>query len=309
MIDLHCDTLMQLIDHPDKGDLYINSWQVNIPYLQAGQYKLQDFAIYIDLAKTNEPYNRYKKMLKIFNDNMCKYNEYIEHIKNFDELEKCNANNKIGALLSIEEGGILEGNLKRLDEVYQDGVRLITISWNYPNGLSYPQGKEHEGKGLTKLGKDFVMKMEDLGIIVDSSHLNDAGTKELLEICTKPFVASHSCARALHMHYRNLPDKLIRGIGEKGGIVGLAFSKYFLGKANYSRVVDMVNHIKHIYQKGGIESIAIGTDFDGTNLDMEIANPGEMYKLKEALSLSGFNQDEIYKITEGNAKRIIKEIL
>lgn len=314
MIDLHCDTLMKLIDSPEQGDLLHNSWKIDIEKLEKSNYLLQDFAIYVDLKKDGDPYDRYKAMLSIFQENLDKYSDRVTQVRSYKEIQTAEKDGKVAALLSIEEGGVLKGSEEILKQVYKDGVRLITLSWNYPNELSFPQGDKYEGRGLTALGKSFVEQMEAMGIIVDCSHLNDTGTEELLALCQKPFIASHSNARAITNHRRNLPDHLIKGIADKGGVIGLNFCYNFLTRRpnkeeRISRLSDMVAHAKHIWDIGGSEVLTIGTDFDGTAPEMEIEDASAMFRLYEALKSGGFSSAQCDAIFTNNARRVLKDLL
>ena len=209
MIDLHCDTIMKLIDYPSNGDLYRNTWKIDIEKLQKAHSKVQDFALFINLGDTNDPYGRYEAMRNLCTSQIHHYGEHIQHVLSYQDVESVYESGKIGALMSIEEGGVLGGDLDKLKQAYQDGVRLITLTWNYPNGLGEPHcGEQH--KKLTPKGVEFVEAMQDLGIIVDCSHLNDAGTEQLGDVLDVPFVASHSNAREVTAHTRNLPDNLIK---------------------------------------------------------------------------------------------------
>lgn len=309
MIDLHCDTIMMLIDHPTEGDLGNNPWKIDIPKLKKGGYTLQDFALFVELDQETDPYGRYEAMRQLFNEQMERYAADIVHVRSYDEFVTARESGKISALLSVEEGGVFEGSLERLKKAYDDGVRLITISWNFPNGLSYPNGKEYEGKGLTPKGIEFVQYMEELGMIVDCSHLNDAGTFQLGEILNKPFIASHSNARALTNHPRNLTDDLIRLIANKGGVIGLNFAQAFLGTHWVSQIDDIVRHGLYLRNVGGSEVVALGTDFDGIRPDTEIADASEMPRLYEAFRAAGLSEDDTDKIFSKNAERLLQTIL
>jgi len=210
--------------------------------------------------------------------------------------------------MSIEEGGVLGGDLDKLKQAYQDGVRLITITWNYRNGLGEPHcGEQH--KKLTSKGVEFVEAMQDLGIIVDCSHLNDAGTEQLGDILEVPFVASHSNAREVTAHTRNLPDNLIKLIADKGGVIGLNFAQSFLGTSPISRIEDIVNHGLYLINKGGEDVVALGTDFDGIKPDTEIKDTSEMYRLYDAFKEAGLSEEQCEKLFWKNADRLLKEIL
>ena len=308
MIDLHCDTIMQLLDHPDSGDLYRNTWKIDIEKLQKAHSKVQDFALFINLGKTNDPYGRYEEMRNLCTTQIHLYGEHIQHVLSYQDVESVYESGKIGALMSIEEGGVLGGDLDKLKQAYQDGVRLITLTWNYPNGLGEPHcGEQH--KKLTPKGIEFVEAMQDLGIIVDCSHLNDAGTEQLGDILDAPFVASHSNAREVTAHTRNLPDNLIKLIANKGGVIGLNFAQAFLGTSPVSRIDDIVKHGLYLINKGGEDVVALGTDFDGIKPDTEIKDASEMYRLYDAFKEAGLSVEQCEKLFWKNADRLLKEIL
>ena len=308
MIDLHCDTMMQLLDHPDSGDLYRNTWKIDIEKLQKAHSKIQDFALFINMGETNDPYGRYEEMRNLCVSQIHHYGEHIQRVLSYQDVESVYKTGKIGALMSIEEGGVLGGDLNKLKQAYQDGVRLITLTWNYPNGLGEPHcGEQH--KKLTSKGVEFVEAMQELGIIVDCSHLNDAGTEQLGDILDVPFIASHSNARELRSHTRNLPDNLIRLIANKGGIIGLNFAQNFLGTSPISRIEDIVKHGLYLIDKGGEDVVALGTDFDGIPPDTEIADMSQMSRLYDAFKEAGLSVEQCEKLFWKNADRLLKEIL
>ena len=308
MIDLHCDTIMQLLDHPDSGDLYRNTWKIDIEKLQKAHSKVQDFALFINLGDTNDPYGRYEEMRNLCTTQIHLYGEHIQHVLSYQDVESVYKSGKIGALMSIEEGGVLGGDLDKLKQAYQDGVRLITLTWNYPNSLGEPHcGEQH--KKLTPKGIEFVEAMQDLGIIVDCSHLNDAGTEQLGDILDVPFIASHSNAREVTAHTRNLPDNLIKLIANKGGVIGLNFAQSFLGTSPVSRIEDIVKHGLYLINKGGEDVVALGTDFDGIKPDTEIKDASEMYRLYDAFKEAGLSVEQCEKLFWKNADRLLKEIL
>lgn len=308
MIDLHCDTIMQLLDHPDSGDLYRNTWKIDIEKLQKAHSKVQDFALFINLGETNDPYGRYEEMRNLCTTQIHLYGEHIQHVLSYQDVESVYESGKIGALMSIEEGGVLGGDLDKLKQAYQDGIRLITLTWNYPNGLGEPHcGEQH--KKLTPKGIEFVEAMQDLGIIVDCSHLNDAGTEQLGDILDAPFVASHSNAREVTAHTRNLPDNLIKIIANKGGVIGLNFAQSFLGTSPVSRIEDIVKHGLYLINKGGEDVVALGTDFDGIKPNTEIKDASEMYRLYDAFKEAGLSVEQCEKLFWKNADRLLKEIL
>ncbi|MDD6794253.1 MAG: dipeptidase [Clostridiaceae bacterium] len=307
-IDLHCDTAGRILY--ENGKLEKNDFKVDIEKLRKGNALAQVFAFFIDVGIVDAPFLEFEVMYKNFMNEIKKNSDSIQLVRNLEELNKAEAEGKIGAFLSIEEGAVLEGNIDNLQKVYDKGVRLITLTWNYKNKLGYPNYKYlYKDKGLTDLGIEMLGLMEELGIIPDASHLSDGGFYDLVKICKKPFVASHSNSREITNHTRNLTDDMIKCLANKGGVMGINFCSKFIGKNRVSLIEDMVRHIKHIKNVGGIEVISIGSDFDGIDNEVEIKDTSQMGKLALALNNEGFTDDEIEKIYYKNISRVMMEIL
>ena len=161
-------------------------------------------------------------------------------------------------------------------------------------------------------------EMERLGMIVDVSHLNDAGFWDVIRYTKKPFVASHSNARALVPDCpRDLTDDMIRALSERGGVAGINYFPPFLSaqdpkadrSAYQSRISDMICHMKHMKQVGGIQCIGLGSDFDGIHGDLEMKDGSELPKLEWAMRKEGFTESEIEAVFYGNVLRVYKEVL
>lgn len=309
IIDLHCDTILHLMDQP-HSNLYCNDLSVDIEKLKMGNSLAQFFALYIDLAKQQNPLQYCLRMADTFHREIENNSQHIALAQDYQEICLNQQAGKISAFLTIEEGGALQGRLENLRNFYRLGVRLLTLTWNYPNEIGYPNCDEKYGmQGLTDFGKQVVAEMNHLGMIIDVSHLSDQGFYDVAALSDQPFVASHSNARAIRDHKRNLTDHMIRLLAQKGGVMGINFSGNFLAGSAWSKVEDMVRHIQHIVKVGGIDVVALGTDFDGIEYSLEIATIGEIDKLVRALSHSGFKTSDIEKFCYKNAMRVIKECL
>ena len=307
-IDLHCDTITELALRPERGNLAKNDCEIDISKLQKGQCFIQDFAIWYDQKNEEAPWDYFQKLLKVYQREIA-VNDCMHPILKASDIEVCEKEGKIGAMLSIEGGEVIGGSLDKLQEAYKAGVRLMTLTWNYANELAFPNGMEGPDKGITPVGWEVIEAMNRMGMIVDTSHLNDVGTEEILKSHALPPVASHSDARAITAHQRNLTDPLIRLFAEKGGLIGLNFSNHFTGDSDITKVENIVRHAQHIRDIGGDDVLAIGTDFDGIQPTLEIQDASEMDKLALGLSKGGFTDDEIEKIFYLNAKWYLMEYL
>lgn len=309
LIDLHCDTISKLMDD-DNSELYSNNLCVDIKKLIRAESIAQFFALYIDLKRTEDPLEKCLAMVQKFNSEISKNKEYIAIAKNYKDLAENAENNKISAFLTIEEGAVLKGDIENLKRFYHSGVRLITLTWNYPNELGFPNcAEKYRNCGLTEKGFEFVMEMNKLGILVDVSHLSDKGFYDVASFSSKPFIASHSNCRTITDHPRNLTDDMIKLLSEKGGVMGINFEPSFLGESKFSQIKDMILHMKHIKKVGGIDVLAVGSDFDGCYGSSDIKDIGDMEQLNNALEKEGFTSDEIEKIFYKNALRLIKDTL
>ncbi len=309
-VDLHADTISALMCGVSKGDLRKNTGQVDLTKLVAGGVGTQFLACYFDKAKVDSPYQTAKDMIAFAKKELTNCADAIMLARSASDMELVEREGKIAAFLTIEEGGALEGKPERLAEFYEDGVRLITLTWNYPNEIGYPNiGYRDADKGLTMFGREVVGEMERLGMIVDVSHLSDQGFYDVAELMTKPFIASHSNARAVTDHPRNLTDDMIRTIAEAGGVIGLNFANIFLGDSPVSRISDMVRHARHIYQVGGREVLALGSDFDGIDPAVEIRDAAMLPLLWDSLVRDGFTADDIERMQTENVTRVLKECL
>lgn len=306
-IDLHCDTVLRLME---AGCLKENDFGVDIAKLRAGGSLAQFFALYVDMRQVEDPLIACLKMLDRFYVELDENADSIALATNIKEMMKNRQDHKISAFLTIEEGGVLKGDMVQLRNFYRMGVRLITLTWNYPNEIGFPNIRgEYQTKGLTAFGRDVVEEMNRLGMLIDVSHLSDGGFFDVARLSQKPFIASHSNARSITGHYRNLTDDMIRMVAVKGGIIGINFARAFLGSPEISRVEDMVAHIRHICNIGGMDTVAVGSDLDGIEPELEIAHVGEIGKLRQGLEREGFSDAEIEKIFSLNAIRVIRDTL
>lgn len=313
LIDLHCDTILKCHMSGGKRTLASNDLCIDIDKLKKADSIAQVFALYVDMETQENPMQNCLDMLDLFYNELDKNKDKIAFAASFEDIQRNRAENKLSAMLSIEEGAALNGSLANLRNFYRLGVRLITLLWNYPNQLGYPNHQfQHKDKGLTEFGMETVAEMNKLGMLIDVSHLSDGGFYDVARLSDKPFIASHSNSRTCTMHSRNLTDDMIKLLAEKGGVMGLNIESFFLcpgEPTTISTIEDMVRHLKHIRNVGGIEVMAVGTDFDGTNHTSELADISEIGKLAEALNKNGFSQDEIDKIFYRNALRVIKDVL
>lgn len=319
-IDLHCDTLLKIVEEnkPLHYLLQNHEGHVDLKRLCQSEYGIQFFAAFIETSIFSpetamcDGYNRALQLIKVFDDACKEYPEYLYSIRSVKDMKKERTGNQIGGVLTIEESGILDNKLELIDDLYDRGVRLMTLTWNLENCIGYPNSSDKKimNMGLKQFGIDAVKYMNEKKMIIDVSHLNDGGFWDCIKYSKEPIVASHSNCRALCDHPRNLSDDMLKAIGNKRGLVGLNFLPNFLGEGKMAGTIEaMMAHIRHIINKAGIHSVALGTDFDGFHDLCEIRDAGEMNKIEIALEKEGYTSTEIEKILYRNAEDFLLEML
>lgn len=325
-IDMHCDTLEKALMQGSATAEHLEDTMVDTCRLREAGAAAQFFAMFLPqrmephwfgLEEMPEPEVLMEKMYEIYCNTMAVCSDSIAPARNYAELEANRAAGKIAAFLTIENGFVVREKLENIKKVYDMGVRLITLTWNDANcfGFCHSAKPEEMKRGLTDFGKEGVSYMQELGMLVDVSHLSDGGFWDVAELSRragKPFVASHSNCRALSPATRNLTDEMIHTLADCGGVAGLNFAPDFLNRDTddkVSRITCMCDHVIHLIDKGGIECVGIGTDFDGIRGTFEIADCTDMPLLFAALHMRGLSDDAIEKLAYGNVARVIKEAL
>lgn len=316
IIDMHCDTISRIYKNPDAS-LRENDFQLDLMKMKTSGYMLQNFAMFIDLDEEDCPYTACRQQAAIFQREMEKNSDLIRPVTTYQEIIENEKQGIMSALMTIEEGQVCRGDLDILKEFYDQGVRMMTFTWNHKNTLGSPAEPAHGTAkgGLTHLGIAFLDAMEQLGIIPDVSHLSDQGILDVCRLAKKPFVASHSNARALCGRGRNLPDELIREIAERGGVIGVNFYGPFLSSISddngcfYSYVRDIAKHIRHMVDIGGITCVGLGSDFDGIDDNLELKDCSYMELLESELRKIGFHERDVEQIFYKNVLELYQELL
>lgn len=314
--DMHCDTITTLYDRVQKGSketLRSNSIQIDFEKLAESKYLMQNFAVFLDKGIWTE--NLFKEtMLRIdfFKKQMVQNTDVIRQVTTVGEILQNEKENRISALLTLEGGECLEGNLDNLTAFHEEGVRMITLTWNYDNEMGHCHF-DTERKGLTKLGFEMVERMEELHMIPDVSHGSDTLFFDVCKVAKKPFVASHSNARSVYGRTRNMSDEMIRALAEHGGVMGMNFFAGFTSaraeEGGMCYMDDILAHMKHVVNVGGIECLGLGSDFDGIPTKVEWNDAAGMEILLEGMLRTGFTQTECDKICRDNVLRLYSECL
>ena len=319
VVDLHADTPeFVMTPYRSQGNTLLSSkGHLDIPRLRKANSMVQAMAIFAPAHGLHympqdyradeyfsEVYGAYTRALET-------YAADVAPVYTYEDIARNRRKGKLSLMLTLEDGAVISGEMGRLKMLRDLGVRLITLTWNYANCLGSPNSRDPEvmSAGLTPFGREAVTRMEELGIVVDVSHLSDGGFWDVELLSKKPFVASHSGCRALHDHPRNLTDEMLRAIGEHGGVVGTTFCAMFLSPdEQMSHIDDIVRHMQHIRDKAGMDAVALGSDFDGIDNALEFRDFAGLPQLFRACE-KVFTADEMDKITHDNALRVFRDCL
>ncbi|MEO6603161.1 MAG: membrane dipeptidase [Polyangiaceae bacterium] len=216
----------------------------------------------------------------------------------------------IRTFLAFEGAGQLADNPASLARWATRGLRIVGLVHTEANELASSSGDpEPKPFGLTERGRAFVLRAFELGLIVDVSHASDRAVTDILAVAKESHgvvVATHSNARALANHPRNLTDDQLRGIAATGGVVGVNFHGPFLARGRAARLSDIVTQVRHLTQVAGIEHVAIGSDFEGDiRPPVDLADASRFPRLSTALAKAGFDDLAIRRIFAGNALRVL----
>lgn len=312
--DCHCDTLTELYK---KGtELYSNEQHFDIKRQIALGGGLQFCAIFVPTHEF-----RYYGGLRY---TLCLLDKYLQECAKLkamglDILQVKTAadaaevlNHEAATLLTIEEGGAIDGSLEALRCLYELGVRCMTLTWSNRNDIADGVNEESSGGGLTVFGRKVVAEMNRLGMLVDVSHIAPAGFWDVIETSTKPIIATHSNAKALCGHPRNLDDKQILAINENKGLIGITFAGQFLEEDyNKACIESVYRHIDYMLNlMGNDDHVGFGGDFDGISHPPYNIKGVQDYKpLIEYLGSRGYSDTTIAKITHRNVLDLLQRVL
>ncbi len=237
-------------------------------------------------------------------------------VRTVDEMERCLANGTLAMILHFEGAEAIDEDLNSLEVFYQAGLRSLGIVWSRPTifghgvPFSFPANPDI-GPGLTEAGKRLVKACNELGIMLDLSHLNEKGFWDVANLSDAPLVATHSGAHALSNTPRNLTDKQMDAIAESGGVAGVNFHIGFLrADGNGERetsLAEIVRHVDYMVARMGIDHVALGSDFDGATMPHDLKDVAGLPKLMEALEDRGYSGEELQKIAHGNWLRMLRQ--
>jgi len=313
VFDAHCDSL-GFATLPPRQRCDLTQWgqtpHLDLPRMRAGGINCQVFACYPGQTRLKaDPSGAVLERVEAFYYLQTRVPDQITLIQTAADLARLTPDGPIGAILGLEGSEALVGSIARLRTFHRLGVRNLGLAWDGRNAACDGVGVGSTA-GLTDFGRDLVAACNELGVMLDVSHLNPAGVEDVLALSKKPIIASHSNARALCDHRRNLSDEQIRAIAEVDGVIGATLASIFITLDPAEATLDgLLDHIEYLVQVAGVDHVGLGSDFDGTDLPPELSGADNYPKITEGLLARGHAEDAVAKIMGGNFRRVFSTVL
>lgn len=306
--DLHCDTALRLADGYRIED---SRGHLSLPKMRAGGVGLQVFACWVSPKyRHQQAWIRTLELIAAINREIAQHPTELMLVVGRDSWRECRRKGRIGIILAVEGGHVLGNDVARLDQLYDQGVRMLTLTWNNSNHFAdsaFQAGKSGRDGGLTALGRKLIARCDQLGIRLDLSHASERTFWQVLESIRRPPLLTHSCVKFLGGHFRNASDRQIRALAQRGGLLGINFCPAFLGqqkhKVSVASVADQFEYVKELV---GAEVLAIGSDYDGIRETPQgLEGPDKLPGLLEALLCRGFSRKQLDDISCRNVLRYL----
>lgn len=308
-VDAHCDTITTIMETGEV--LKNNKGHVDLDRLKQYDSYVQFFAAFISPkhAKMGALRRALDIIERLYREIEINKND-IMLCRNYNNIIFAMQNHKVAAVLTIEGGEALEGSISVLRILYELGVRAITLTWNYRNQIADGVADGSTNGGLTPFGREVVAEMNRLGMMVDVSHLSEAGFWDVINTTSVPIIASHSNAKKICDHRRNLTDQQLLALKKNGGVTGINLCPEFIANNGKAEMKHVIAHIEHIVGLTGEDTLGIGSDFDGIEGTPEGLEGVQGFTdlINELLKLN-YSEALINKIAGENFLRVIKAVV
>jgi membrane dipeptidase len=293
-------------------------FHTDIPRLHQGGVKGQFWSVYVpaETTLTGDALLKTLEQIAIVRSMMARYPETFELASTADDLERIARSGKVASMMGVEGGYSIEESLENLNRYYAMGVRYMTLT--HSKNLSWADSATDEENlgGLSEFGEEVIREMNRLGMLVDLSHVSAKTMTHALRITKAPVIFSHSSARALTDHPRNVPDDVLKLLPKNGGVVMMNFYSAYIAPTETLKedpkalgtLADVCNHIEHIIKTAGIDHVGIGSDFDGVpRLPVGLEDVSTYPRITQELLNRGYGKKDIHKILGGNLLRVLRE--
>ena len=316
IIDAHADILTDISNQRKKGikNVFKKRHKENF---KRGEISAGIFVIWIDPYQTVDTREELIQTLKHVSSELLENSDILEVIKYPNDLNKSKIDKdykKIHMIMGVEGLKCIEDDIDLIDMLYMFGIRHASLTWNESNKLATGVDGD-ENRGITDLGIRVVEKMEKLKMIIDLSHANEKSFWAIINTTSRPIIASHSNARSLCDHKRNLTNEQIKAIGSRKGFVGINIHKNFVSlDEDFQTIERFIDHIDHIVKLIGIDHVGFGFDFceyldeyENSNIK-NIENISKVKDIISAMEHRGYSKQDIEKISYRNFEKIINNI-
>lgn len=308
IVDGHCDTVQVALDR--KVDLEEESLSFHLKQAIEKAPILQMMAAFIN-PSYEKSFQRACDIIQHFERQLKKYPQEMIQVKEREDILRVEQENKVGCLLTIENGRAIEDKLENVDYFYDKGVRVMSITWNEDNLLGCGALTKQDN-GLTKFGKQYIKKLNEKKILVDVSHSSEKTFWDVTKMKEGTIVATHSCCYSLCPHPRNLKDEQIKEIAKSDGMIGVCYCTNFLSETGMAGTKEIAKHIAYIANLVGVDYVGLGSDFDGLDkeeIPTDLKNIGQIGNLVQELRKIGFHEDEMEKIMGKNWVHVLEKFI
>ena len=282
---------------------------LDVPRMQEGGVTCQVLAVSSERSRTPAyPLRTALLMIERFHRE-CDSNPVLVPITRSKEIIEAKKQGKAAGMLSIEGADVIEGRIEMLGVFHRLGVRMVGLVHSLRNQLADGITDRRTGGGLSELGVQAVEELDRLGMIIDVSHLNDEGFWDVIEHTGSPVIASHSNARAVCDHPRNMTDEMIEALAENGGVMGMNFAPMFVHPTD-ATLEGVVDHIDHIVELVGPDHVGLGSDYDGIPCTPKgLEDVTKIPDITKELIRRSYSEEDIKKILGGNHLRLFKTVI
>lgn len=311
VIDLHNDVLEKVVDSGYQLGIQHSYNHSDLPRFFDGGVDAQMFVAWVDPDRyLSMAYQKALQFFDAFDQQVALNSHLFAQARTADEIVQICDQGKLAGVLVVEGGHAIENDLNKLKQLYQRGMRYMTITWNNSTDwATSARDSRTQTRGLSEFGKQVIRTLDSLGVIIDVSHVGIKTIEDIIATTRNPIIASHSGARALNDHYRNLYDDQIRAIASTGGVIGVVFYPPFLAPYGRVDITTVIKHIDHIVKLVGIDHVALGSDFDGIETTpVGLENVSKFPDLTMALLKHGYTNSDVKKILGENYLRVFRQV-
>jgi membrane dipeptidase len=269
------------------------------------------FSVWADpSAFATTAYQRSLQMIDTFTVQLARNSTTFAQARTSAEIQYVTASGKFAGILGVEGGHSIENDISKLVALYQRGARYMTITWNNSTAWATSAADAQSAtRGLSDFGRQVIRTMDSLGMIIDVSHVGIKTIEDILQVTTKPIIASHSGVRALRNHTRNLTDNQMTSIAQRGGVIGIVFYPWFLSASGTATIDSVIRHIDYVKNLVGIDYIAVGSDFDGIEVTpVGLEDVSRFPNLTMALLRRGYSSSDVKKLLGANYLRVFHAV-